>query len=205
MKVQFLNSNSINLLIEKFIIVNTFLIFLVGQNAFAGTMHVFKDKDGQVLLTNVITEDKKPAGNNFTGFDRMVASVYYENDEYQSKNRDSYQEFLQTLRVIGTFQNDIKIYQGATPRGNAIYFDGSKQFGQLTGFVVDEIIKNKKVEYSWTNLDSAINGNFKFTIYNVNCKKGMVLTNKNELKNISKMSTLHQVTANQACRIQSKK
>ena len=204
MKVQFLNSNSIELLIKKLIVVNALLICLLEQNAFAGTMYVFKDKEGQVLLTNVITEDKKPVGNNFKDFDKMV-SVNYEDEHRQSKNRDSYQEFLQTLRVIGTFQNDIKIYQGATPRGNAIYFDGSKQFGQLTGFVVDEIIKNKKVEYSWTNLDSAINGNFKFTIYNVNCKKGMVLTNKNELKNISKMSTLHQVTANQACRIQSKK
>ena len=204
MKVQFLNSNSIELLIKKLIVVNALLICLLEQNAFAGTMYVFKDKEGQVLLTNVITEDKKPVGNNFKDFDKMV-SVNYEDEHRQSKNRDSYQEFLQTLKFIGIIQNDIKIYQGATPRGNAIYFDGSKQFGQLTGFVVDEIIKNKKVEYSWTNLDSAINGNFKFTIYNVNCKKGMVLTNKNELKNISKMSTLHQVTANQACRIQSKK
>ncbi|MGD4922794.1 hypothetical protein QT823_22440, partial [Xanthomonas citri pv. citri] len=64
-------------LLERLIIVNALLICSVGQQAFAGTMHVFKDKDGQVLLTNVITEDKKPAGNNFTGFDRMVASVYY--------------------------------------------------------------------------------------------------------------------------------
>ena len=142
MKVQFLNSNSIELL-ERLIIVNALLICSVGQQAFAGTMHVFKDKDGQVLLTNVITEDKKPAGNNFTGFDRMVASVYYEDDEYQSTNRDSYQEFLRNLKFIGIIQNNIKIYQGITPRGNAIYFDGSKQFGQLTGFVVDEIIKNK--------------------------------------------------------------
>ena len=204
MKVQFLNSNSIELL-ERLIIVNALLICSVGQQAFAGTMHVFKDKDGQVLLTNVITEDKKPAGNNFTGFNRMVASVYYEDDEYQSTNRDSYQEFLRNLKFIGIIQNNIKIYQGITPRGNAIYFDGSKQFGQLTGFVVDEIIKNKKVKYSWTNLNSSINGNFKFNIYNVDCKKGIVLTNKNELRNISNMSALHQVTANQACRIQSKK
>lgn len=205
MKVQFLNSNSIELLIKKLIVVNALLICSVGQQAFAGTMHVFKDKDGQVLLTNVITEDKKPAGNNFTGFDRMVASVYYEDDEYQSTNRDSYQEFLRNLKFIGIIQNNIKIYQGITPRGNAIYFDGSKQFGQLTGFVVDEIIKNKKVKYSWTNLNSSINGNFKFNIYNVDCKKGIVLTNKNELRNISNMSALHQVTANQACGILSKK
>ncbi|QQU06443.1 hypothetical protein I6I87_10345 [Moraxella osloensis] len=204
MKVQFLNSNSIELLIKKLIVVNALLICLLEQNAFAGTMYVFKDKEGQVLLTNVITEDKKPVGNNFKDFDKMV-SVNYEDEHRQSKNRDSYQEFLQTLKFIGIIQNDIKIYQGITPRGNAIYFDGSKQFGQLTGFVVDEIIKNKKVKYSWTNLNSSINGNFKFFIYNVDCKKGRVLTNKNELRNISNMSALHQVTANQACRILSKK
>lgn len=189
---------------KKLCILVGFMTLPLANLSLAGTMHVFKDKDGRILLTNQIDSDGTPKAKEYKDFDKLVKSTNYDDRELNN-TQNSYQAFLKNLNRIGTVQNNIQIYQGITPRGNAIYFDGSRQFDQVTGFVIDEILKNKKVKYSWTNLDSSINGNFKFTIYDVDCKKSMVLTNKNELIKISNISVLHQVTANHACRILNKK
>lgn len=45
-------------------------------NAVAGNMYVFKDNKGQVLLTNVVQNDR-PAGSNFQGFNQKVKVTYY--------------------------------------------------------------------------------------------------------------------------------
>jgi len=42
----------------------------------AGNMYVFKDSNGQVLLTNVVSNNR-PAGNNFQNFTKKVKVTYY--------------------------------------------------------------------------------------------------------------------------------
>ena len=42
----------------------------------AGNMYVFKDSKGQVLLTNVVSNNR-PAGNNFQNFTKKVKVTYY--------------------------------------------------------------------------------------------------------------------------------
>ncbi len=42
----------------------------------AGNMYVFKDSNGQVLLTNVVQNDR-PAGSNFQAFTQKVKVTYY--------------------------------------------------------------------------------------------------------------------------------
>ena len=46
------------------------------NSAIAGNMYVFKDSNGQVLLTNVVNNDR-PVGNNFQNFTKKVKVTYY--------------------------------------------------------------------------------------------------------------------------------
>lgn len=46
------------------------------NTAIAGNMYVFKDSNGQVLLTNVVSNNR-PAGNNFQNFTKKVKVTYY--------------------------------------------------------------------------------------------------------------------------------
>jgi hypothetical protein len=43
----------------------------------AGHMYVFKDDDGNVLLTNVVSKSKKPQGDQFSGYTTKVKVTYY--------------------------------------------------------------------------------------------------------------------------------
>lgn len=49
---------------------------VIGISAHAGNMYVFKNSNGQVLLTNVVQNDR-PAGSSFQGFDQKVKVTYY--------------------------------------------------------------------------------------------------------------------------------
>lgn len=46
------------------------------DTAVAGSMYVFKDSNGQVLLTNVVSNNR-PAGNSFQNFTKKVKVTYY--------------------------------------------------------------------------------------------------------------------------------
>ena len=46
------------------------------NSAIAGNMYVFKDSNGQVLLTNGVNNDR-PVGNNFQNFTKKVKVTYY--------------------------------------------------------------------------------------------------------------------------------
>lgn len=50
--------------------------FASFDTAIAGNMYVFKDSNGQVLLTNVVSNNR-PAGNNFQNFTKKVKVTYY--------------------------------------------------------------------------------------------------------------------------------
>ena len=52
---------------------------LTFNNVIAGNMYVFKDQNGQVMLTNVVSNGK-PAGNNFQNFTNLVKTNYYDSN-----------------------------------------------------------------------------------------------------------------------------
>lgn len=55
----------------------TALLFLgTSGSAIAGNMYVFKDNKGQVLLTNVV-KNNKPASDNFQAYNTQVRVTYY--------------------------------------------------------------------------------------------------------------------------------
>lgn len=61
---------------KKLKAVTLVIMALMSVNSHAGNMYVFKNSNGQVLLTNVVQNDR-PAGNNFQGFNQKVKVTYY--------------------------------------------------------------------------------------------------------------------------------
>ncbi len=82
---------------------------LLSTTANAGNMYVFKDNTGNVLLTNVVQNDR-PAGENFSKFTQKVKVTYYADTNVHtysnwgateasvpvsgSKNRNAYDSFI---------------------------------------------------------------------------------------------------------------
>lgn len=52
-------------------------VVLSGQAALAANMYVFKDSQGNVLLTNVVGSNKKPKGNSFSRYTSQVKVTWY--------------------------------------------------------------------------------------------------------------------------------
>lgn len=52
-------------------------LFGINQVSHAENMYVFKDKSGNVLLTNVVNGNKKPKGNQFSQFNKTVKVTWY--------------------------------------------------------------------------------------------------------------------------------
>jgi hypothetical protein len=49
----------------------------VGAASHAGNVYVFKDDDGNVLLTNMVSKNKKPQGDQFSAYTTKVKVTYY--------------------------------------------------------------------------------------------------------------------------------
>lgn len=84
----------------------------------AGNMYVFKDKQGNVLLTNVVDKKKKPKGKNFKAYDKKVKVTWY-----KDTNVHVYKDWGKTeAAVLPSFSKnrsrfDSLIIQSATRHG----------------------------------------------------------------------------------------
>lgn len=73
--------------LRQFTIFSSFIISgtLAHQMAHAGNMYVFKDSKGQVLLTNVVSNNR-PVGDNFSKFTQKVKVTYYPDTNVHTYN-----------------------------------------------------------------------------------------------------------------------
>ncbi len=77
----------------------SFVVVISGP-AFAGNVYQFKDADGNVLLTNVVDSNKKPAGSRFKGYNTKVKVTYY-----ADSNIHKYKDWGASNRDVAPSQN----------------------------------------------------------------------------------------------------
>lgn len=67
-------------------VIGTFFVSTgLSTSASAGNMYVFKNSNGQVLLTNVV-QNNRPIGQNFSKFNQTVKVTYYADTNVHSYN-----------------------------------------------------------------------------------------------------------------------
>ena len=83
------------------------LVLLTSFNANAGNLYLFKDKDGNTLLTNNIAEDGKPNGE-FAHYDKQINVTWYPDCVPDTKKwapSSAYNTYFSNEAVIFTLKN----------------------------------------------------------------------------------------------------